>query len=87
MFYTYVLKLARTRKLYVGFSGDLQARFAQHNRGLVSSTKRAVPWKLVYYEAYCAKEDAMAREKQLKRFAKGFSMLKGRIRSSLARSG
>ncbi|MFH1608617.1 MAG: GIY-YIG nuclease family protein [Patescibacteria group bacterium] len=66
MFYTYVLKSKKDNKLYIGFSCDLKKRLLEHNKGLVESTKNRRPFKLVYYEACCNKEKAIAREKTLK---------------------
>lgn len=54
------------KDLYIGFSTDLKNRFNKHNNGLVKSTKPYIPWKLVYYEAYKDKRDALIREKKLK---------------------
>jgi len=42
-----------------------------------------MPWKLIYYEAYLSKEDAMERERQLKKFAKAFGQLKRRTKRTL----
>lgn len=83
MFSLYVLKSESNRNLYIGFSSDLKTRLQKHNQEKVVSTKRYKPWKLVYYEAYQSKKDALEREKQLKNFAKGFGMLKRRIKNSL----
>jgi putative endonuclease len=83
MFYLYVLKSKLNENFYIGFSLDLRMRLQKHNQGKVVSTKRYKPWRLVYYEAYQSKKDALEREKQLKNFAKGFAMLKRRIKNSL----
>ncbi len=83
MFYMYVLKSKKDKSLYIGFAPDLKARFLKHNQGLVRSTKNLRPLELIYYEAYRSKKDAIIREEQLKRFAKGYSMLKSRIYNSL----
>ena len=87
MFYVYLLKSEYNGSLCIGFAPDLRERFYKHNQGLVRSTKRFMPWRLVYYEAYVAKQDAVMREKQLKRFAKGFASLKGRLHNSLSSKG
>lgn len=87
MFYVYVLKSRKDESLYIGFAPDLKVRFVKHMQGLVKSTKNLRPLELVYYEAYRAKSDAMKREKQLKRFAKGYKMLKSRIKDSLMLQG
>ncbi len=58
-------------------------RLEKHNQGKVYWTKRSGPWQLVYFEGYRAKEDTLRREKQLRRFAKGFAQLKGRLWETL----
>ncbi len=83
MFYVYILKSKKDNKLYIGFAPDLKKRIEKHKQGLVTSTKNRLPVELVYYESYKAKEDALIREKRLKQFGKGYSMLKSRIKKSL----
>ncbi len=83
MFYVYVLKSKKDGSLYIGFADNLRYRLVKHQQGKVYSTKNLRPVELIYYEAYKAKKDALAREKQLKRFAKGFAQLKGRLKFSL----
>ena len=83
MFYVYVLKSGKDSSFYIGFAPDLKLRMRKHNQGEVISTKNLRPLKLIYYEAYLSKRDVIMREKQLKRFAKGFASLKGRIKFSL----
>ncbi|OGM37960.1 excinuclease ABC subunit C, partial [Candidatus Woesebacteria bacterium RIFCSPHIGHO2_12_FULL_38_9] len=63
MFYAYVLRSVKNGDIYVGYSGNLKARFKLHNIGKVKSTKPYTPWKLLYYEAYISKKDATKREK------------------------
>lgn len=72
---------------YIGFAPKLKERLAKHNAGLVQSTKRFLPVELIYFEGYKSKQDALIREQRLKRFAKGFASLKGRLRFSLMREG
>jgi len=62
---------------------DLKNRFKEHNNGKSSFTRKYMPWRLVYYEAYNSQKDAVEREKQLKRFAKAYGQLKNRIKYSL----
>ncbi len=66
MYYVYVLQSKKDSRLYKGFAGDLKKRLREHNDGLVRYTKPWRPWKLIYYEAYVVKEDAIAREKYIK---------------------
>jgi len=66
MYYTYVLQSEKDNKLYTGYTKDLKLRFEQHNNGLVDSTKKRRPLKLIYYEACLNQNDATKREKYFK---------------------
>lgn len=78
-FYIYVLLSLKNGELYVGFSNDLKQRIEEHNQGLNVSTKRYMPWKLIYYEACLNQTDAMRRERYLKT-NKGARLLKRRLK-------
>ena len=54
------------KRLYKGFTTNIFQRLKKHNLGLVKSTKPYIPYKLIYYEAFLVKEDALRREKILK---------------------
>ncbi|MBI2514762.1 GIY-YIG nuclease family protein [Candidatus Wolfebacteria bacterium] len=82
-FNIYILKSEKNNRFYIGFTPDLLARLEKHNQGKVYWTKRHTPWKLIYYEGYLSKMDALNREKQLKRFANGFTQLKRRISNTI----
>ena len=66
MFYVYVLRSRKDKKLYIGYSENLKLRFEQHQKGLVESTFERRPFDIVYYEASLSKKDALHREKYLK---------------------
>lgn len=66
MFYVYVLQSEADTGLYIGMSGDLRRRFVEHQNGESRSTTGRRPWKLIYYEAYLEKQDAVGREIYLK---------------------
>ena len=66
MFYVYCLESEKCDELYFGFTNDLKRRLKEHNQKLNFSTKRYVPWKLIYYEACLNENDAKRREKYLK---------------------
>ena len=87
MFYVYMLKSKKDKSHYIGFAPDLKKRIEKHNQRLVQSTKGLRPLALVYYEAYKSKEDALIREKRLKKFAKGLTSLKSRLKNSLILEG
>ena len=62
MFFVYILQSQQDHQLYVGFTENIKQRIATHNKGSVPSTKSRRPWKLIYFECYMNKEDAMRRE-------------------------
>ena len=72
MFYVYVLKNTISGKPYYGYTADLKRRVREHGRY----------WKLVYYEAYTSKADALLRERKLKDYGQARSWLKLRIAHS-----
>ena len=83
MFYTYIIKSIKDKKLYIGYTSNLRKRLKEHNSKLNKSTKPRVPFKLVYYEAYASEDDAIKREHNLKLRARALKQLTRRIRKSL----
>lgn len=57
---------------YVGVTADLYSRVAEHREKLLSHsfTSKYNIFKLVYYEAFHSIEEAIAREKQIKKFSR-----------------
>ena len=80
--YVYVLRSMADARFYVGLTGDLPARLALHNTGRITSTKKRLPWELVYWEGCLNKSDAARREKYLKT-AWGKRYIKIRLRKYL----
>ncbi|MBU0731870.1 GIY-YIG nuclease family protein [Patescibacteria group bacterium] len=66
MYYVYILTSLKDKKLYIGYTSDLNRRIEEHVNGKVTSTKHRRPIKLMCYEAYLSKKEAMKREKFLK---------------------
>jgi len=62
MYYVYILESEKDGKLYKGFTRDLKKRIEQHNSGENRSTNQRGPWKLIHYEAFINKEDALERQ-------------------------
>ena len=52
---------------YVGYTGDLKKRLDLHNSGKGAKFTRGKKWKLVYYEKYDSKSEAMKNEYLLKK--------------------
>src|SRR5207249_2855448 len=64
--YAYVLHSLADDQFYVGLTRDLPARLQAHNKGLVTSTKKRMPFELVYREGCLNESDAARREQYLK---------------------
>lgn len=65
-YYVYILLSLKDKKLYTGFSTNLKKRLIYHNKGLNKSTIKRRPLKLIFYEVYINKGDALRREKYFK---------------------
>ena len=66
MFYIFILKSFVNDSYYVGSCNNINKRLNSHNKGLVKSTKRYIPWKLLYKEEYKTLSKARKRETQIK---------------------
>ncbi|WP_026525196.1 MULTISPECIES: GIY-YIG nuclease family protein [unclassified Butyrivibrio] len=74
MNYTYLVECA-DGTLYCGWTNDLERRMADHNAGKGAKyTKPRLPVKLVYYEAFETKEEAMSREWHIKQLSRAEKM-------------
>lgn len=86
MFFTYILKSKKDKKMYTGYTNDLRKRFNQHNSSEVYSTKNRGPFNLIYYEACLNEQDAKSREKYLKT-GMGKRYFKNRLKRFLSLTG
>ena len=66
MYYVYILQSEKDSKRYIGFTENLQRRLDEHNSGMVKSTKNRRPFKLIYFEEYENKSEAIKREREIK---------------------
>ena len=85
MFYVYILQSSKQGNLYIGYTSDLKKRIKEHNLGLNFSTKRYMPWEIIYYEDCKEETDARRREKYLKT-TQGYRLIKRRIKDYLYKS-
>lgn len=68
-YHVYILSNARRTVLYIGMTNDLARRVAEHKAGQVEGfTKRYRVRDLLWAESFSDVNDAIAREKQLKRW-------------------
>src|SRR5258708_8441487 len=69
MYYVYILASRPHGTLYIGVTNSLAKRLEQHRNGEGSSfVKTYGVYRLGYVESYERAEEAIAREKQLKRW-------------------
>ena len=67
-FYTYIAKCA-DNSLYTGYCKDLSSREKKHNLGKGARyTKQRRPIKIIYFEEFKTRIEAMKRERQIKRW-------------------
>lgn len=66
MYFVYVFISLKDRKLYIGYTSNLDERIVRHHAGNVPATSLRQPLELIYYEAFKSSEEAKRREKYLK---------------------
>ena len=78
MFYVYILQSKKDKRLYIGYSKDLQRRIKEHNEGKVKATQNRLPMELIYYEAY--KYEKIAKKQEMfYKTGQGRRVLKKRV--------
>lgn len=65
-YYIYIIQSEKDNQFYTGYTNNLRERLKLHNEGKVFSTKKRIPFKLVYFEGCMNQQDATHREKYLK---------------------
>ena len=63
MHFVYVLRSSVDGNLYVGCTGNMENRLAEHNSGHVRSTKHRKPFTLLYTEPHADKYEAFRIER------------------------
>jgi len=68
-YFVYIMTNKNKTVLYIGVTSDLQRRVYEHEHSLIDGfTKKYNCHHLVYYEHFQQVEDAISREKQLKKW-------------------
>ena len=68
--FTYIVECS-DHTLYTGWTNDLEKRIEAHNTGKGAKyTKTRRPVRLVYFEKFATKEEAMSREYHIKRMSR-----------------
>ena len=75
LYYVYILASHRNGTLYTGFTSDLIARTWIHKADVVRGfTNKYQVHSLVHYESFEDREDAIKREKQLKKWQRKWKL-------------
>lgn len=82
MYYVYIIKSLKNGRLYKGYAENLKKRILEHNKGRIKSTKSGLPWKLIYYEGFISKTDALKEELFIKS-GKGKERLKYLLKATM----
>ena len=68
--YTYLVRCS-DGTLYCGWTDSIEKRLAAHNSGKASKyTRSRLPVKLVYFETFDTKQEAMSREARIKQLSR-----------------
>jgi len=74
-FYTYILASRPWGTLYVGVTNDLMRRVFEHKEGRIEGfTKKYGVKTLVYFEEWATANDAIHREKRLKKWPRSWKI-------------
>jgi putative endonuclease len=75
LYFVYILASKRNGTLYTRFSGGFPGRIYQHKTGEIKGfTSRYNVKRLVYYEIFDNPQDAILREKQLKKWNRAWKI-------------
>jgi putative endonuclease len=66
MFYAYVAQSVNFKVLYKGHYQNLEERIKQHNSGRTESIRPYLPFKIIYFEEFETRAEAIKREKYFK---------------------
>lgn len=70
-YYVYIVTNTHNTVLYIGVTNDLERRINEHQSGKIPGfTSRYNCSKLVYFEQTVSIDDAITREKQLKKWSR-----------------
>jgi len=74
-YYVYILANKKNGTLYVGMTKSLARRINEHKTNfIISFTSKYSVHKLVYYEGFSDVNDAILREKQLKKWKRAWKI-------------
>ena len=81
-YFVYLIGNCKFSKLttYVGYTNNLKKRLDLHNAGKGAKFTKGRTWKLIYYEKFKTKKEAMLRENYIKKNRKLRNLIKRKYR-------
>jgi putative endonuclease len=81
MHFVYILQSKKDSSLYVGSTGNVKKRFAEHNNGKAKYSSSKRPYVLKWFCAFPTKQQALKFEKYLKQ-GSGFAFARKHLLNS-----
>ena len=77
-YFVYLIGCKKFNKLttYVGYTNNLKKRINLHNKGKGAKFTRGRKWKLLYFEKFSSKKEAISREYYIKKNRKFRNLIK-----------
>jgi len=81
-YFVYLLGNYKGKKLitYVGYTNNLKKRLNLHNSGKGAKFTKGRTWKLIYYEKYRSRKEAINRECYIKKDRKFRNLIKNKYK-------
>ena len=81
-YFVYLIGNNRREKLttYVGYTNNIENRIKLHNKGKGAKFTKGRKWKLLYYEKYTSKREAILRENYIKKNRKLRNLIKSKCK-------
>ena len=81
-YFVYLLGNYKGKKLitYVGYTNNLKKRLNLHNSGKGAKFTKGRTWKLIYYEKYRSRKEAINREYYIKKDRKYRNLIKNKYK-------
>ena len=81
-YFVYLLGNYKGKKLitYVGYTNNLKKRLSLHNSGKGAKFTKGRVWKLIYYERYRSRKEAINRECYIKKNRKFRNSIKNKYK-------
>ena len=81
-YFVYLIENCKHKRLitYAGYTNNLKRRIDLHNSGKGAKFTKGRTWKLIYYEKFKTKKEAMLRENYIKKNRKLRNLIKRKYR-------